>query len=59
MDRNKDQSWRSNHTVDPVTYNCTACGATYEAMLDGVAKVCLPDGHPHPRLDAQFDVVAA
>lgn len=44
------------HQMDDVIFNCTACGASYEAMLDGLADVCVPDGKPHPRrILTQFD----
>lgn len=45
----------SRHTVNPITHNCTACGATREWMFahDGP---CEPDGKPHERVDrTQFD----
>lgn len=45
------------HQMADITYNCTACGATYEAMLDNLAPVCVPDGKPHPRVATVFDAM--
>lgn len=33
---------RDEHDVDAATGNCLACGATREAMEDGIAKKCYP-----------------
>lgn len=47
----------NSHTLDDITGNCTACGATHEYMLDYQKVPCVPDGKPHPRIDGplQFD----
>lgn len=48
-------AYRLIHTLDEATFNCTACGATYEAMCDGLAKTCIADGKSHPRQQTEFD----
>lgn len=43
------------HTLDEVTGNCIACGASREWMTDHPGYECVPDGKPHPRTDSVFD----
>lgn len=46
------------HAIDEVTKNCTACGASHEAMLDNVVPAfCVPDGKPHPYRPFQWDQI--
>lgn len=60
-----DQDWspayceqiplRRAHTLDPVTANCIACGASYEWQCDHPTDDCVPDGKSHPRQPTRFD----